>query len=412
MIEPLFDKNLIIYKTDNINIKINKPIYEGVALHNDRPYEGRGNGYHTVLQTKNKVSIFYVATNVPEHPLKNVHEFARNFECTCYAESTDGVNFIKPNINSETNIIFKNNCSHNFFPFYFKNQLLGIGGTQFNTNGLILLINNNDIANWSVIKKLIDGSQLLPGWHHDNHFDSFNIIFYDPNNNHYKIYMRHNDPKQRQVQYTTTTDFNTFSEFKKVNNIDFPYEMYYSNFQMYPESKYYIGLPWVTDHFVTVLNEPTMLMFSTDGHDWKVLDLNIIPDIKSALTAHGIILDKLNNKMYIYVFDPDVEQLQRYSYGLHRIQEITCYENGTVKIGPFDLKAVQQIFANYKTNSDGFIQFELLDEHDNIILTSDKMVGDEYFKEIEWINSQTIPSDSKYYLNVTLSNASLYSFKM
>jgi hypothetical protein len=416
MIEPLFDQKLISYKTENINIKINKPKYEGIALHNDKLYDGDENTYHTVIQTKDKIIMFYRALKIPDHPHKHIHEFSKQFEYTCYAESTDGINFIKPNLNNETNIIFKNNCSHNFFPFYFKNLLLGIGGTQFNTDGLLLLINDkNNIGSWSITKKLIDGSQLLPGWNHNNHFDSFNIIFYDKNYDHYKIYIRHNDPKKRQVQYTTTTDLKNITEFKKINLINYSDHIYYSNFQMYPESKYYIGFPWCTDHFVSMLNEPTMLMFSTNGHDWKTLDFNIIPEKKSAQTAHGMILDKLNNKMYIYVFDPNKELLETYSYGLNRIQEISCLESGTIKLGPFDLKESQEIFINYKTNSDGFIQIELLDEENNSIIKSEKMIGDEYFKEINWLKWQmykSIPSNGKYYINVILSNASLFSFTM
>jgi len=412
MIEPLFDNNLIINKSNNIKIIINKPIKKGVALYNDRLYEGDENAFYSIIQKKDKIELFYRALKLPDS--NNIaHKYTRQFECTCYAESNNGINFIKPNINSNTNIVFKNNYSHNFFPFYYKNQLLAVGGTQYNTGGLLLLENTiQEINNWCIVKKLIDGSQLIPGWCHDNHFDSFNILFYDPNYSHYKIYMRHNDPKKRQVQYTTTTDFNNFTEFKKINLINYFDHIYYSNFQMYPESKYYIGLPWCTDHFVTMQNEPTMLMFSINGHDWITLDFNIIPEKKSAQTGYGFVLDNLNNKMYIYVFDQELELLEIYYYELHRIQEISCTDLGSIKLGLFDLKQSQEIFANYKTNSDGFIQFELLDEHNNIILTSEKMIGDVYFKQIEWLDSKIIPSDSKYYLNVTLSNASLYSFKM
>ena len=106
------------------------------------------------------------------------------------------------------------------------------------------------------------------------------------------------------------------------------------------------------------------------------------------------------------------EQLIAYSYGLHRIQEISCSDVGTIKLGLFDLKIKQDIFINYKTNLYGFVQIEVLDSDNKIILSSEKLVGDEYIKKIVWFDNQHILLDGKYYINVILSNASLFSFKI
>jgi hypothetical protein len=408
MIELLLDKNLIIQKSNDIFVKILKPQRVKVVLKSSEQYEGLGDGYYTAIQQDDKIKLFYRACNIPNFNVS--HEYGREFEYTCYAESNNGLDFTKPNINQNTNILFKSGCCHNFFPFATpSNQLLAIGGTQHNTGGLLLLgLQGNK---WGIIGKMLDGSQLLPGWNHDNHFDSHNVMFYDTNANHYKIYLRDNRPHLRHVQYTTTNDFKTFGKFKNINILNYFDHIYNCGIFCYPESKYYIGFP--SAHVQENANKKGMLMFSTNGHDWEVIDENVCQDITvSYMIAHGIIIDKTNNKSYIYVREIYEKELIAYSYQLNRIQEIGCKECGSIKLGPFDLRKSQEIFTNYKTNPNGFIQFELLDPDNNTVLISEKMYGDEYFNSIKWSDNTSIPVDSQYFINVILSDASLFSFKM
>jgi hypothetical protein len=406
MIELLLESKLIINRSENIITRVLKPQKEKIVLESKESYEGLGDSYYTVIQQDNKIMLYYRACNIPN--LNVSHEYGRELEVTCYAESTNGLDFIKPNINKSTNIIFKTHYSHNFFPFMLPSkQIIGVGGTQYNTGGLLLLESKDN--NWYIKCKLLDGSHLLSGWNHDNHFDSHNIVIYDPNYSHYKIYIRDNKPSFRHVQYTTTSDFKTFSEFKNVNFINYSDHIYTSGFFCYSESKYYLGFP--STHLQENANKKGMLMYSLNGHDWEMIDDNVCSDINSSyMIAHNMVI--MNNKMFIYVRDIYKKQLIAYYYSLHRIQEISCSDVGTIKLGLFDLKIKQDIFINYKTNLYGFVQIEVLDSDNKIILSSEKLVGDEYIKKIVWFDNQHILLDGKYYINVILSNASLFSFKI
>ena len=152
------------------------------------------------------------------------------------------------------------------------------GQSKWSSGGLHLLKSNNN--EWTKVKQLFDGSELLPGWRHDNHFDSLNVALYDINNDMYNIYVRHNNPEKRQVQYTTTKDFHDFSNFKLVNINNFSYQIYAPNIFMYPMSKYFIGLPCYADNNNThnLNDKKGLLMFSTDGINFDILDYDICCD--------------------------------------------------------------------------------------------------------------------------------------
>ena len=121
-----------ILQSENINIKFNTPKKENIILENTELHEGKYNGYFTIIQNPidNKIRLYYRAQN----DCKNYHHGG----FTCYAESTDGINFIKPELNlheynksKKNNIILNEICaSHNFSPFYDinTNTYKAIGG--------------------------------------------------------------------------------------------------------------------------------------------------------------------------------------------------------------------------------------------------------------------------------------------
>lgn len=398
-IEPLLDNTLILNKTNNIEIIINKPQKEKNVLFNDKPHEGIGNAYYTVMQNNNKITIYYRGLNIPNNKVS--HEFCMGKEYTCYAESDDGLNFIK----KDNNILLHNGVSHNLFPFNLNNELHAIGGTQFNSNGLILFKYCND--KFIEVRKLLDGSQLLKGQSHPNHFDTHNLVLYDEQNKQYNIYIRYNGFKKRQVQYTTTTDFLHFTKFNLLQYVNFDTDIYNPNIFYYPNSKYFISFP--TSHNQKNFIKKGMFGFSKDGYNFKILDFNVCDDINIAyMAAHGMILSSINNKMYIYIHEVNTTNLICYSYELHRIGAIKCNNMGTITLGPFNIVS-DNFKLNYKTEENGYIKVYLYNMDNLLLSESENLCGNEFSKPIIWTNNIILSNDIKYKLKFELNNASLYS---
>jgi hypothetical protein len=406
LIEPLLNYDLILEKSDNIFINIIKPKKEKIVLYKTEEHEGIGDNYYSILKHDNKIKLYYRALNIKNFYISS--EEAQNYEYTCYAESYDGLNFIKPQINDNSNIIFKNGLSHNFSIFNVNNKLYGLGGTAFTNNGSLSLAEEKN-NKWFIMNPIIAQKDILPDFNHINHFDSHNIVIYDDICNNYKIYLRDNKKSGRHVQYSVTNDLQVFDAFKNID-INYEGEIYTSNFIKYPDSKYYIGFP--STHIQENFNKKSMLVFSLDGCKWKVLDNNLCNDINTSYMIQYGMID-INNKFYIYIRDDawnlETNNLVCYSFDYHRMQEIKTNELGYVTIGPFDIKTLD-IYLNYKTFDDGFIIIELQDNDKNILLSSEKLKDDYYFNKIIWKNDIIINKE-QYILKITMKKCSLYSIK-
>ncbi len=405
IIEPLFDKNLILEKSNNISIKINKPTFKKIVLNKTEFHEGIGDNYYSIIKHDKKIKIFYRSLNIPNFYVPS--ENCIGLENTCYAESDDGLNFNKPILNNNSNILFTNGTSHNFCVTENNNELYGIGGTAFTSKDLLILKNINN--EWSVINKITE-NDIFPNWKHPNHFDSHNIIFYDYNCNHYKIYLRDNKNDRRFIQYTTlSSDLLNFEKFKNIT-IDYEGEIYTSNFKPYPNSKYYIGFP--TSHIQSNFHKKGLLCYSKDGFDWKILDFNICDDIDTPYMIQNGIID-INNNFYIYVrtncYDIYNSNLACYSFELNRIQSIECKEYGFITFGFFEINSID-IYLNFKSNDDnGFIMIQMYDVDDNLINESENMSGNLFEKNIIWKHILDIKDTLNIKLKVYLKDSVLYS---
>lgn len=406
LFEPLLNHDLILEKSNNIFINIIKPKREKIVLYKTEEHEGIGDNYYSILKHDNKIKLYYRALNIKNFDISS--EEIQKYEHTCYAESYDGINFTKPKINNNTNIIFKNGLSHNFSVFKVNNKLYGLGGTAFTSGSLILAEEENN--KWYLLNSIVTQKDILQDFNHINHFDSHNIILYDDINDHYKIYLRDNKKTRRHIQYSITKDLKTFEEFKNID-IDYEGEIYTSNIIKYPNSKYYIGFPSI--HIQENFNKKSMFMFSLDGYIWKVLDNNLCNNIETSyMIQHGLI--EIDDKFYIYVRD-DIWNLKNnnlvcYSFEKHRIQEIVCYDLGYIYTGPFSINNLD-IYLNYKTIDDGFIMIELQDRNKNILTKSEEMKGNVYFKKIIWKDIINIDFNLEYIFKINLKNSCLYGLK-
>jgi len=115
----LFADTFLIEKLQDVRLKLHEPQPSGIALQFDNPWEGSFCGYVTVIKDKDIYRMYYRGL-----PIAGADGSAK--EVTCYAESRDGINWIKPDLGlfevqgtTKNNVILSNTApfSHNFAPF-------------------------------------------------------------------------------------------------------------------------------------------------------------------------------------------------------------------------------------------------------------------------------------------------------
>ena len=171
----LFVDRHLIDKLDGARLKLHTPRDVGKVFVLDRPWEGFG-GYPTVIQNDGKFQLYYRGKT-------GMTNAGNPDETTCYAESTDGIRWTKPNLGlfevhstRENNVILDNTfapvCS-NFGPFVdtrpgvpVDQRYKALGGTfpvewrkEPDSGGLMALVSPDGI-HWKYLatKPVIDKS--------------------------------------------------------------------------------------------------------------------------------------------------------------------------------------------------------------------------------------------------------------
>jgi hypothetical protein len=103
-----------------ISLELQRPVRREVVLVTDKPWEGPDSAYYTVFQDGPLVRLYYRGI-VPAGDTSSG-------QVTCYAESTNGIYFSRPNLgtggiqgSTENNIIYRGVEAHNFAPFLDEN---------------------------------------------------------------------------------------------------------------------------------------------------------------------------------------------------------------------------------------------------------------------------------------------------
>ncbi|HUE18074.1 MAG TPA: hypothetical protein VMR25_28220 [Planctomycetaceae bacterium] len=208
----LFVDGYLIAKLTNARLELACLRDEGTVLKFDQPWEGAFCGYCTVIRDGGLFRLYY----------RGIPSSGRDgsaAECTCYAESKDGIRWIKPalrlfekNGTRENNVILSNAepVTHNFCPFLdtrpdvsLSERHKALGGTA--NSGLIAYVSGDGI-HW---KKLRDQPAFkAEGWV----FDSQNVPFWSTVEGCYVLYFRKAAGGKRAVARATSPDFVRWSE--------------------------------------------------------------------------------------------------------------------------------------------------------------------------------------------------------
>lgn len=133
----LFLDRRMIESMSGTDLVLHEPRPAGRAIAFDLPWEGKYSAYPTILHGSNGYQLYYrgEAEAGPD---------GNSAEVTCYAESTDGLHWTKPNLGLfEVGGTRRNNViaaheppfSHNFSPFidvrgtFHRRKIQGVGGS-------------------------------------------------------------------------------------------------------------------------------------------------------------------------------------------------------------------------------------------------------------------------------------------
>ncbi len=187
----LFTDKVLIEKLSGASLRMHSPQPAGVALKFDQPWEGRFSAYITVIhdEAAKKFRMYYRGNT----------GFADGTtgECTCYAESADGIRWTRPKLglhaidgSKDNNVMLANMppFTHNFAPFLDRRAgvpadehyktLAGLGG-KF---GGLSAFASGDGIHW---RKMQDAPVITKGA-----FDSQNVSFWSEAEQCYVAYFR------------------------------------------------------------------------------------------------------------------------------------------------------------------------------------------------------------------------------
>lgn len=208
----LFVDRHLIERLEGTSLKMHEPKMAGVALRFDAAWDGACTGYITVLPDAGLFRMYYVGL-----PMENNDEEAYSYPC--YAESRDGINWTKPDLNlvefkgsKKNNILFlpskEEPFAVNFAPFIDtrpgtpkEERFKAVGGSH--RKGLFALVSSDGIRwqKWREKPIFTAGA-----------FDSQNVAFWSELENCYVLYFRVFSESWSQKSSSPFTGYRTISK--------------------------------------------------------------------------------------------------------------------------------------------------------------------------------------------------------
>tara|TARA_B100000700_G_scaffold77941_1_gene87502 strand:+ start:3044 stop:4597 length:1554 start_codon:yes stop_codon:yes gene_type:complete len=189
--ELFIDEFLVDSLTGELDYKLHAPQAQELVIRQDKPWEGNASSYHTVFKDGDTYRMYYRGH---DFYFKNGGLRFTHGECTCYAESKDGIHWEKPELglfefegSKKNNIVWMGPGQHNFSPFVDERpdcpedeRLKATGGVAH--NGGMRLFKSADGVHW---KQVGEKGVITVGA-----FDSANIAFWDKSIEKYRAYYR------------------------------------------------------------------------------------------------------------------------------------------------------------------------------------------------------------------------------
>lgn len=246
-LELMVDDHLI-ERMEGARLRLHHPRPREVALVLDRPWEGSGSGYVTVIRDGDRYRMWYKGANLDctggrLHPVT---------DSVCYAESADGIAWERVEAGlfehegaRANNIVWRGQGDHGFCPFLDTNpacppeeRYKAVGQGRFEEKAALWALTSPDGIHW----ELMGDAPILRG----TPFDSQNLVFWDAVRGEYRAYVRFfRDGRWRDILTTTSPDFRNWADYQPLRYPGAADEQLYTNqVQPYYRAPHiFIGLP-------------------------------------------------------------------------------------------------------------------------------------------------------------------------
>ena len=217
----LFVDGYLIDRLSGARRTLHRPVARELSLERTKPWEGNASGYTTVFQDGDLYRMYYRGTHIvyTQGKGEKVHR-----EVVCYAESSDGIHWTRPELgivefdgSKKNNIIWDGIGSHNFTPFLDSNpdstanakyKAMGHGkalqpGDESRFGYGLYIFESADAVHWKLTR---DDAVITEGA-----FDSQNLAFWDSLRGEYRAYVR-DFREGRDIRTCTSKDFIQWSQ--------------------------------------------------------------------------------------------------------------------------------------------------------------------------------------------------------
>jgi hypothetical protein len=206
----LFVDHFLLDRLENVELRLHSPTPHEVVLVCDAPWEGSGCGYETIFRDGLIIRMYYIAADLTS---ADGTIMASRPLFACYAESRDGIHWIKPELgffsyggSKRNNIIWSGPGLDNFTPMKDANPRRRPGEEYkavASGPGGLWAYKSADGLHWSA---LADKPVITKGA-----FDTQNNAFWDRLRQHYWCYIRDFHKGIRDIRVATSTDFRTWT---------------------------------------------------------------------------------------------------------------------------------------------------------------------------------------------------------
>jgi hypothetical protein len=442
----LFVDDYLVGTMQGAGLRLHSPQPREKVLTTELPWEGVYCAYFTIIQEDDRLRMYYRGMPEAKHDLDT--------EVTCYAESQDGVVWVKPKLGlfkvsgtRDNNVILaRHRACHNFAPFLDNNpdapaeqRYKALGGTG--QPGLIALVSADGIR-WKELRKepvITKGA-----------FDSQNVSFWSSNERRYVSYFRIFKDGVRWISRTSSEDFVHWTEPVDLTPGDRLLQHLYTN-QLQPYGRtphIYLGLPTrfmpgrraLTSTQTEALGTSTefdfrndcadILLVSTRGGaalDRTFLEAFIRPGLdprnwtsRANYAVHGIVRSR-PEELSIYVnhnLGYPTAHVRRYTLRLDGFASVNApFDGGEMTTKPFSFSG-SRLSLNYATSAAGSIRVEVQNEAGRALpgfslADCPEIIGDQIERIVTWRDTPDLRAlaGRPVRLRFSLKDADLYSMQ-
>lgn len=449
----LFVDRYLIERLSGLELRLAPPADAGAVLALDQPWEGPFSGYFTVLRDGPLYRLYYRGL-----PAAGADGGPR--EVTCYAESADGVRWVKPALGlfeiegrRDNNVILAGEppFSHNFTPFLDTRpgtppaeRYKALAGTQ--KTGLHAFVSSDGVR-W---RRLRDGAVIVSPA--GTVFDSQNVAFWSESEGLYVCYFRSwkriGSENYRWVSRTTSPDFLVWSPPVEMSFGDAPPEHLYTN-QTSPYFRaphLYLGICARLLPGRQVLSAAQAQAVGVDPRYYKDCSDAVLLTSRGGGRYERTFLEALlrpgpgwenwvsrtnypalnlvptgPTEMSLYVarhYGQRTAHLRRYAFRLDGIASLHAgHSGGEAVTKPLRFEG-RELEINYSTSAAGGIRLEIQDQDGrplpgHALDEAREMVGDEIEAAVEWQGSSRlkVPEGKPVRLRIRMKDADLYSLR-